>query len=548
MSHIPNQSFKGRGCLLAFLGVWLLGGLLITGTVLWITWKDDFARHWPQVPCVISHSNVKPTENDYQLDLAYQYAVDGVGYQGTKRVLGDDKFSHADQAQAVARHYRPGLKTTCHYNPADKTEAVLKVPSPWRLLWALVPALFTVAVWHFLQMVRRVGDTSVQGAVERQRSSRTSSKAAIRFAGIVFALLGGAGFWVMAVAPLLHARSANTWVPTTCTVDSGRIVSHSGDKGSVTYELVIRYRYEFGGETYLGDRYDFSEGSSSSRTWREEALKVYPAGQSAKCFVNPAAPWESVLVPQAGREWMFGFLPLFFFIVGLGLFFWAPKMRAGATATGLPDTPEASALVARVGLTLAPESTPAVKFGCLSLVAILWNAIVWSVFFVADLKGGAAFIISIFAAVGLLIIGAAVYQFFAMFNPRPVLVVGAQTIRLGDQVEIRYHFDGPASRIVRLFLSVDAREEATYRRGTDSITDRSTFFDAVLLDTRDRGKISRGVLTLFISAALMHTFEAANNKVKWTVRVRADVPHWPDIEYDFPLAVLPQAVPGTQLP
>jgi hypothetical protein len=54
--------------------------------------------------------------------------VDGVEFHGTERGLSEEKYSHADQAQAVASRYQPGTQAVCHYNPENEGEAVLEVP------------------------------------------------------------------------------------------------------------------------------------------------------------------------------------------------------------------------------------------------------------------------------------------------------------------------------------------------------------------------------------------------------------------------------------
>ena len=37
----------------------------------------------------------------------------------------------------------------------------------------------------------------------------------------------------------------------------------------------------------------------------------------------------------------------------------------------------------------------------------------------------------------------------------------------------------------------------------------------------------------------MHSFEAPNNRVRWTLIVHGDIPFWPDVRDEFPITVLP---------
>jgi hypothetical protein len=270
-------------------------------------------------------------------------------------------------------------------------------------------------------------------------------------------------------------------------------------------------------------------------TWRKEVVARYPAGLATKCYVNPAAPWESVLVPQIGNEWWLGILLLAFVAAGVTMLLWGARIRD----RGLPATSPASL---HNGFTLAPESTPVGRFGCLLTAALFWNAFTWAAFFGIRVKGGMTIVIVVFALVGLGFAAAAIYYLLAIFNPRPVLKLADATVRLGGKIDLRYLIERQAQRLVRLFISLDAREEATYRRGTNSVTDRAYFYDHVLLDTQERSAIAQGSIQFTIPADLMHSFDAPNNKVKWTLRVRGEVPRWPDVHFDFPLTVLPQAL------
>jgi hypothetical protein len=203
----------------------------------------------------------------------------------------------------------------------------------------LIPGAFGAAGWFGFRAVLR-GKSS--GASVRPVPP-ARSRLALRFVGLFVMLLGGLGFWAMAIRPAMRTKAAKAWVQTPCVVDSGRIITHTGDRGSVTYELLIHYHYQYSGGDYLGDRYDFAEGSSSNRGWREQALAAYPPHQPARCFVNPAAPWESVLIPQQGKDWWFGLIPGFFALVGIGLFFGAGRIARANPATAAAARAQAAA-------------------------------------------------------------------------------------------------------------------------------------------------------------------------------------------------------------
>jgi hypothetical protein len=37
----------------------------------------------------------------------------------------------------------------------------------------------------------------------------------------------------------------------------------------------------------------------------------------------------------------------------------------------------------------------------------------------------------------------------------------------------------------------------------------------------------------------MHSFEASNNKIVWAVKLHGEIAKWPDVDFEFPITVLP---------
>lgn len=527
--------------------------LLVAGLLLWKPLSGAATGQWPKADCVIKQCALKLGEEDYQIEVDYQYTVEGRTFHGTKVGMDDDnKYAHVDQAQAVVRQFPVGSAAVCYYDPSDRTRAVLQVPSVWQALWALIPLAIAVGVGFAFRMVLRSGREGEQSVSERaMRGTKLGRRGAQAF-GLIFALIGGGAGLPFFAIPLWKIQAAKAWVPTPCLVESGRITVHSGSKGGSTYGLLIRYQYQYGGEKFLGDRYNFATGTSSSRGWREEALRAYPPRKQSTCYVNPSAPWESVLVPEIGPDVWFGLIPLLFVVVGLAIFFGGRRAGQLPTPLGIPKATGKPKVRVQAGLREEPEEpeergervlepfgTPAGKFGCAVIAAVIWNSVVWGFILGTHPDSGGKVILGVTGFIGVVIAGASIYLFLTLFNPKPILTLLGGSLRLGETVEIRYRFEGKPDRIARLFISLDAREEATYRRGTDTITDRSYFFDAVLMDTRERGDISTGTLRVSFPPGLMHSFEAANNKVKWTLRVRGDIPKWPDVDFEYPITVLP---------
>jgi hypothetical protein len=48
-----------------------------------------------------------------------------------------------------------------------------------------------------------------------------------------------------------------------------------------------------------------------------------------------------------------------------------------------------------------------------------------------------------------------------------------------------------------------------------------------------------GRARLMIPPGTMPTFRSEHNKILWTLRVRGDIPRWPDIKEEYEITVLP---------
>lgn len=154
---------------------------------------------------------------------------------------------------------------------------------------------------------------------------------------------GGCGaivvFGVFTVAGLLvsgglfftamNETDASGWVPTPGVVRSMKI--EADDDPFPPYRVVVAYRYDFGGATYVSDRYAayarlFDDYGEASRE-----MRAYVVGGPVTCYVNPADPSEAVLLPERSSMTWFAAFPLVFVIVGVGGLYFTLRDRRDAT-------------------------------------------------------------------------------------------------------------------------------------------------------------------------------------------------------------------------
>ncbi len=183
--------------------------------------------------------------------------------------------------------------------------------------------------------------------------------------------------------------------------------------------------------------------------------------------------------------------------------------------------------------------------------ALFWNGIV-SIFVWQVWKGWQTgdpdWFLTIFM-IPFVLVGLASFVFvghftLALANPRPRVTLLTGEPCLGDELRIEWIFTGRSSRLTHLRIFLEGREEATYRRGTDTVTEREVFATLPLVDTANDWEIPRGSAAVSIPDDTMHTFTGPSNKVVWELKVAGEIPRWPDVDQNFPVTIHPFRLGG----
>ncbi len=397
-----------------------------------------------------------------------------------------------------------------------------------------------------------------QSVAGRSRAKQFAGKWLLRVLGVGFGAVGLVATWFILVGPLLQIQRAKSWMPVPGTVIASRVVTHRGTDSN-TYSVEIRYEYEIDGRTLRGNRYHFITGSSSGRSGKQAIVDSHPPGKEITVYVNPGDPSEAVVERGYPPELWFGLIPLAFCVAGLAMFVGSfyKSRRAGGKAW-LPDDATAGQAnrslpgyqpISTGWVTLRPKASPLGKFLGLSAAAVFWNGITGLFVGIAvrsHLAGNPEWFLTIFVIpfvlVGMVLLAAIPYQFLALFNPSPVLKVSTAAPALGDTLAIDWRLEGRAERIAALTLSLVGEEHATYQCGKSTSTDKHTFYDLTLLKTSEQASIRNGGhLDVPIPFDVMHSFDAENNKITWTLRVAGNIKCWPDISDEFRLVIRPMA-------
>lgn len=420
----------------------------------------------------------------------------------------------------------------------------------------------------------------------RSRSITAINGSGRSWVGVVFFsfffLMGAAFFYVICVNPVMMIIQARNWAEAPAVVRSSEVEENSSSDGS-TYRVKIEYNYEFQGREYESDRYSFFSGSTSGRDGKQDIVDRYPLGFKFSCYVDPNNPAQAVINRELTAQIFWGLIPLIFVVVGLGGMYFSirgkkkgpvsaysatlieePVSRTGqrdgsrfaSRARGLsegnepawlPDTNRFYKTTSSGELSLSPLVSPMAKVVGSLFICLFWNGIV-SVFAYDLVQGfikgetewGLALFLLPFLAIGLGLFLLVFYLILSLRNPRPTLFFPNRAIYLGEPFSFRWELSGKSEMLHELRISVKGQEEAKYRRGTSTYTDKNTFFDSELSRVAGMGISQGGDLSFTIPADSMHSFRSRNNSVVWNVVLHGDIKNWPDLNESFPLVVLPK--------
>jgi hypothetical protein len=391
--------------------------------------------------------------------------------------------------------------------------------------------------------------------------------------GFVFAGFGSIFVVIFFLIPLMSAINAGGWIEVPCTILDSHVGESHGDDGP-TYRVEVRYEYHFRpgdlesdptAPRYESARYDFMDGIySSGRDSKEAEVHRLATGTVTTCRVDPANPTETVLIAGFPDGLWFGLITVIFPVVGFALmiggFIGMRRARlrrdgrlplsSGSSTLSAPDFSEEAAVASDSAgpVELRPAQGRIGKVIAIGIFAVIWNGIIWTIMGVAILPGlraGGIFewfpllFLSLFALIGLFVLGAFFHALLALTNPRLRLTVNRQTIRPGDWLELEWECSGNPARITTLTIALEGRESATYTRGTDTVTDTHVFARLPLATLDDAATMLSGRARFQIPLDAMPTFIVTHNKFEWRLIVRGVIPRWPDISDDYTVTVLP---------
>lgn len=225
--------------------------------------------------------------------------------------------------------------------------------------------------------------------------------------------------------------------------------------------------------------------------------------------------------------------------VGFGLMIAMGRIGTGARHAAAAGT------VPTAAPSLAPSIGPRVlrptsARGCLLVFLVPFTA-AWIAGVIVAMTAASALwpVLAFFAVAGLALALLCLHQILALTNPRAEIVLDGDEVPIGEIVELPWRLEGSTSRLTALTIELVGREEASYTRGTNRVTDREEFHASTLFSGKLGGADAQGTLRVTMPACAVPSFQGRSNQILWLVRFKAPIRFWPDVKDEIALPVGP---------
>jgi hypothetical protein len=264
--------------------------------------RGEASEGWPSVAGRVVHSDVaRERRSDgtrYWPDVRYEYEVDGRRYTSRQLTAWERRFSikEAGAARRWADRYPEGSEVTVYYDPDDPHDGILE-PGASRRDWAAFYVGVGLIVLGVLITTVVIAKYALGHALPAKREL---GPVGTFIFGAVLALVGYLLAFHGAKVGMGRGEPSKDWPTTVGTVTHSGVksVRPGAARGGTKYRPDVEYEYSVGGETYIGNRLNFS-GAAGGRGPANEKADAYPEGSRVIVHYNPNSPSDSVLEPGA---------------------------------------------------------------------------------------------------------------------------------------------------------------------------------------------------------------------------------------------------------
>jgi len=152
----------------------------------------------------------------------------------------------------------------------------------------------------------------------------------------------GFGYAIPSVlCPVIKGHQVAKWSKQNCTIIKKSVKTHEvvgGKSRGIAYSVDIQYLYDYQGENYLSNKYDFQDEIYKQFYDKyEDAMAIvdsFDPNCTNICYVNPQKPSEAVLSTKIYKSFKKSFLSLVFIFVGLAMIVLCIKEKKGMANLG----------------------------------------------------------------------------------------------------------------------------------------------------------------------------------------------------------------------
>lgn len=362
----------------------------------------------------------------------------------------------------------------------------------------------------------------------------------------IFLVIGMLFSWKFLITPVIKIIQAQTWVKTPCKVISSTVEEKSDSDGS-TYKVNIEYKYIFNDVEYQSNQYNFISTYTSGYKAKANIIRNYPPNYITNCYVNSHNPSQAVINPGISADLIYGIIPLIFVLVGGGgiafVIHLARKPKAILATTpqlnqyprNLPNTH-----FDKENIPLHPSIFPYQKALGIGFICLFWNAIV-SIFLVNMYTDGSSTIMKLFLTpfvlIGLCLVYGLVVSIKAIFAPRPEFFINRPSTPLGGKLRLSWVIAANPINFRSMTISLQGYEESKYCRGTDTYTDKETFYQKELLKTSNPSEMAKSHILIDIPSNTIPSLTGENNKIIWCVLVKVIIEGWANLEESYNIVI-----------
>jgi hypothetical protein len=457
--------------------------------------------------------------------------------------------------EAILNNFKEGSRVPCFVDPHDEAHSALQRFFPWRVIFFPLPLAFGVLMlvalsklWqkraqeepeHEEETISGPAASSDGTSWYRGLTAPVRSTLGISFYSFLLLLVAFLAFnhYVQSFLTLVEGQF---WLKVPCEILASRLDVSSDGEGT-TYTVIILYRYEYGGKRYISNRYAFTGGMPGGKGNKKAIVDACPAETRTHCFIDPGRPYRAVLVNRGSPEWPFGGL-FIGFMVALCTVLRKELQRRVIHMDLAPEGP-----VRKVSLRTS-------SYRSLSVFAWAAASCIWGYPLLAAAQklsrlpafGGERVAYMMFLQgllpelmVEFVFLALTLYYAAALWAPRVALCISSYPVVPGVGSDVEWTLIGDGKKLQNLEITLEGREEATSTEGSTTRTDREVFHTALLLQSMGLPILQQGKGRIQLSALAMPSFQAAHNRIVWSLKIRGHLRVLPAIDEEFEMAVIP---------